>query len=139
MSVSGISANGYSDFSNQNTFQQLQQQFQQIGKDLQSGNLAAAQSDFVTLQQDLPQDSSSSSRGSNPIEQAFSQLLLIWLTQHTPMGSVEECQGRHFPRICGNSKATSLPKRPAKRTSRLAAGPRVSSVRAAQIGELMSW
>jgi hypothetical protein len=66
-------------------------------------------------------------------------LLLIRLTQHTPMGSVEGCPGRHFPRICGNSKATSLPKRPAKRTSRLAVGLRVSSVRAAQIGELMSW
>ena len=65
-------------------------------------------------------------------------VLLIWLTQHTPMGSVEGCLGRHFQKICGNSKATSLPKRPAKRTSRLAAGLKVSSVRAARIGELMT-
>jgi outer membrane protein assembly factor BamD (BamD/ComL family) len=75
MSVLGISSSNYSDSSSQNIFQTLQQGFQQLGKDLQAGNLTAAQSDFVTLQQDLPQSgSASSSQSSNPIAQAFQQL-----------------------------------------------------------------
>ncbi len=75
MSVSAISANGYFDYSAQSTFQKLQQAFQQLGNDLQAGNLTAAESDFVTLQQDLPQaTNSSSSQSTNPIAQAFNQL-----------------------------------------------------------------
>jgi outer membrane protein assembly factor BamD (BamD/ComL family) len=60
-----------------NQMQQIQQDFTQLGQDLQSGNLSAAQSDFVTLQNDMPQTgstSSSTSQSSNPIAQAFSQL-----------------------------------------------------------------
>jgi len=49
--------------------------FQQLGKDLQSGDLSAAQSDFASLQQLVPQSSStSSSQSTNPIAQAFNQL-----------------------------------------------------------------
>ncbi len=59
----------------QNKMQQFQKEFQQLGQDLQSGNLSAAQSDFVTLQQLGPQSSSTSSAQSNsPIAQAFNQL-----------------------------------------------------------------
>ena len=55
--------------------QQFQQEFQQLGQDLSSGNLSAAQSDFATLQKDLPQTSSASASSSNsPIAQAFNQL-----------------------------------------------------------------
>jgi outer membrane protein assembly factor BamD (BamD/ComL family) len=56
--------------------QQFQQDFRQLGQDLQSGNLSAAQSDFVTLQKDLPQTNSttSTSQNNSPIAQAFSQL-----------------------------------------------------------------
>jgi len=73
MSVSGISSISlYDPQSTQNNFQQL---FQQLGKDLQSGNLSAAQSDFASLQQLVPQSSStSSSESDNPITQAFNQL-----------------------------------------------------------------
>jgi hypothetical protein len=78
MSVSGISsASLYDPQSVQNNFQQFQQTFQQLGKDLQSGNLSAAQSDFATLQQLQPQSgatSSSASESNNPIAQTFSQL-----------------------------------------------------------------
>lgn len=76
MSVSGISSSSlYNTQSTQNNFQQVQQAFQQLGKDLQSGNLSAAQSDFATLQQLVPQASSASSSQSNsPIAKAFSQL-----------------------------------------------------------------
>jgi outer membrane protein assembly factor BamD (BamD/ComL family) len=78
MSVSGISSSSLSDYNTQsvqNKMQQFQQEFQQLGQDLQSGNLSAAQSDFATLQQYAPQSSStSSSQSNNPIAQAFSQL-----------------------------------------------------------------
>jgi outer membrane protein assembly factor BamD (BamD/ComL family) len=69
MSTSGITSSMF------NQLQQFQQEFQQLGQDLTSGNLSAAQSDFVTLQQDLPQASSTSTaQSNNPIAQAFSQL-----------------------------------------------------------------
>lgn len=75
MSVSGISTSLYNTQSLQSTLQQFQKTFRQLGKDLQSGNLSAAQSDFASLQQLQPQtNSTSSSPGNNPIAQAFSQL-----------------------------------------------------------------
>ncbi|MGA3088969.1 MAG: hypothetical protein ABSD75_10170 [Terriglobales bacterium] len=75
MSVSGISSSFYSGQTVQNNSQELQQVFQQLGQDLQSGNLSAAQSDFTALQQLQPQSgSTSSSQNNNPIAQAFSQL-----------------------------------------------------------------
>jgi soluble cytochrome b562 len=78
MSVSGISSSNFFNYSTQdvkNTMKQIQQEFQQLGQDLQSGNLSAAQTDFATLQQLLPQHNSTSSAQSNsPIAQAFSQL-----------------------------------------------------------------
>ena len=86
MSISALSANGYWDHNPPSSLEKIEQEFQQLGSDLQSGNLTAAQADFVTLQQDLPQTSNSSSQTSsptsnstsnstsNPIEQAFSQL-----------------------------------------------------------------
>lgn len=81
MSVSGISSSNLFDYSSQNvqdSGQKLRQEFQQLGQDLQSGNLSAAQSDFATLQQLAPQNSStastSSTSSSSPITQAFQQL-----------------------------------------------------------------
>jgi len=79
MSVAGIFSTGFLNFASQgvqNKVQQFQQDFQQLGQDLQSGNLSAAQSDFATLQQLGPQGSSSSSsaQSNNPIGQAFNQL-----------------------------------------------------------------
>jgi hypothetical protein len=74
MSVSAISANSYSDYSSQGTFEHLKQEFQQLGSDLQAGNLTAAQADFATLQPDFPQTGNFPPRPSNPIEQTFSQL-----------------------------------------------------------------
>jgi len=70
MSTSSISGSMFSQL------QQFQQEFQQLGKDLTAGNLTAAQSDFATLEKDMPQTSSSASaaQSSNPIAQAFSQL-----------------------------------------------------------------
>jgi hypothetical protein len=70
MSTSSISNSLYNI---QSQFEQFQQEFQQLGKDLSAGNLSAAQSDFVTLQQDMPQ-ANSTSQSNNPIAQAFQQL-----------------------------------------------------------------
>ena len=67
-------------------FKQFQQQFQQLGKDLQSGNLGQAQSDLERLEHNSPflhagtAASTTSAAGasvgasSNPIAQAFNQL-----------------------------------------------------------------
>lgn len=80
MSVAGITSsslfNNISE-SMQSKIQQMQKEFQQLGQDLESGNLSAAQSDFATLQQMSPQSSSASStssESSDPIAQAFAQL-----------------------------------------------------------------
>jgi hypothetical protein len=76
MSVSGISSSSlYNAQSAQSSFQQAQQLFQQLGKDLQAGNLSAAQSDFTSLQNLLPQTTATTAaQSSNPIAQAFAQL-----------------------------------------------------------------
>jgi outer membrane protein assembly factor BamD (BamD/ComL family) len=77
MSASSISSSflSYNNLTTQNSKQQFQQEFQQLGKDLQSGNLSAAQQDFVTLQQSAPQgNSTSSTQTSSSLAGAFKQL-----------------------------------------------------------------
>lgn len=80
MSVSGIASSNFADYNSQslqNNKQQFLQDFQQLGADLQSGNLAAAQTDFATIQQLAPQNGStanSAAQSNNPIAQEFSQL-----------------------------------------------------------------
>jgi outer membrane protein assembly factor BamD (BamD/ComL family) len=79
MSVSGISSSTLFDLlgttSAQSQKQQLQQELQQVGKDLSAGNLSAAHSDFATLQKDASQPTSAAlSSSSNPIAQAFQKL-----------------------------------------------------------------
>jgi outer membrane protein assembly factor BamD (BamD/ComL family) len=77
MSVTGISGNNFVDYNTQkiqSTMQKFTQEFQQLGADLQSGNLSAAQADFATLQQDGPTTSTSSTQSNNPISQLFNQL-----------------------------------------------------------------
>jgi len=75
MSVSGISSSSLFDFQTQNLQnkrQQFQQEFQQLGQGLQSGNLSAAQADFATLQPSAPQ--ANSTLANRPIGQAFAQI-----------------------------------------------------------------
>lgn len=76
MSIASISSSLFNHTPQvaQNNFQNFQKEFQQLGQDLQSGNLSAAQSDFATLQKDEPQSSISEASQSSPIAQAFSQL-----------------------------------------------------------------
>jgi hypothetical protein len=72
--VAGVSANGFYNPGMMNRMEQIQQNFQQLGTDLQSGNLSAAQTDFATLQQLDPQAGPGTATQGNPIAQAFSQL-----------------------------------------------------------------
>jgi hypothetical protein len=53
------------------TFQQIKAEFEQLGQDLQSGNLTQAQQDFTNLSQNIP---GASQTGSNPVLQALTQL-----------------------------------------------------------------
>lgn len=76
MSVSGILSSSLIP-NNQLMQNRLQfpVKFQQLGQDLQSGNLAAAQSDFATLQQLQPQGvTTSSAQSSSPLAQEINQL-----------------------------------------------------------------
>jgi hypothetical protein len=74
MSVSGI----FSSMGNNASavsYQLQNSQLQQLGKDLTSGNLSAAQSDFATLQQAFTQLAAMhSSSTSNPVAQSFQRL-----------------------------------------------------------------
>jgi hypothetical protein len=73
MNIASILSGSYLD-NLQNTVSRMQQfrkDFQQLGQDLQSGNLSAAQSDFATLQLS---PSPSSSQSTNSVAQAFQQL-----------------------------------------------------------------
>jgi hypothetical protein len=81
-SVAGISSS-LIDFQSPNTSatptkrQQFEQEFQQLGQDLQSGNLSAATADFGALSNLAPQSATagaSTSPSNSPIGQAFNQL-----------------------------------------------------------------
>jgi outer membrane protein assembly factor BamD (BamD/ComL family) len=76
--LSGILSPAPNPQSGQGKFQQIQKEFQQLGQDLQTGNLTQAQQDFATLSQNLPAAQSSTTastaNNSNPIAQAFNAL-----------------------------------------------------------------
>jgi outer membrane protein assembly factor BamD (BamD/ComL family) len=79
MSVSAIFSSNLFQYENQktqnNNIQQFKQEFQQLGEDLQSGNLTAAQSDFAALEQVGPNSNSTASGpASSPLANAFQQL-----------------------------------------------------------------
>lgn len=62
MSVSGISGgNSYDITSIESNISKVQSSFEQLGSDLQSGNLSSAKEDYVTLSENTPGGSSSSS------------------------------------------------------------------------------
>ena len=78
--------------SNQSQFQQIQTDFNQLGQDLQSGNLTQAQQDFATLQQALPsgQTQQTQQNSASPVTQAFTALLKrcnqeIFRARRTPL------------------------------------------------------
>jgi outer membrane protein assembly factor BamD (BamD/ComL family) len=81
MSVTGIASSILSALSggsqsHRTRAQQIQSEFQQLGQDLQSGNVAQAQTDFTTLSQNFPdlnQNSTTATSG-NSLAQTFAQL-----------------------------------------------------------------
>lgn len=91
MSVSAISSSTLAASVNQsiqNKLQQFQKEFQQLGSDLQTGNLSAAQQDVSALPGLTSQTSSTaSSASSNPIAQAFNQL-----TEDLQSGNISAAQ-----------------------------------------------
>jgi chromosome segregation ATPase len=63
--------------SSHGNFQQIQSEFQQLGKDLQAGNLKQAQQDYATLSQNFGSAQASTAataNNSNPVAQAFTAL-----------------------------------------------------------------
>lgn len=79
MSISAISSTiQLSDVSHplRNRIQEFKQDFEQLGKDLQSGDMSAAKSDLSALMQVMPQSNSVTpgAVSSNPIAQGFHQL-----------------------------------------------------------------
>jgi hypothetical protein len=73
MSISGI-LSALSQTQLTATKTPLQQSIQQLGGDLQSGNISSAQSDFATLQQAFSQPSTTSTPTSDLVAQSFEQL-----------------------------------------------------------------
>jgi predicted lipoprotein len=71
MSIAGIASSSLSQLANiQRNYQQVRGEFKQLGQDLQSGSLAQAQTDFVTLSQ-----SAASQFGSNsPVAKALNTI-----------------------------------------------------------------
>src|SRR6266436_1370548 len=94
MSVTGIASSILSTLSGsqdpQSRLQQIRTEFQQLGQDLQSGNLTKAQSDFTTLSQNLSGTNQSSTSTTNSASQAFSQL-----GQDLQSGNLQAAQ-QHF-------------------------------------------
>jgi len=83
MSVAGISSSNLFNIndSRRSVESEMKQEFAQLGQDLQSGNLSAAQQDFATIQQDMQSNAVQSGGhrhhhhgGENAISSLFSQL-----------------------------------------------------------------
>ena len=78
MSVAGILSSAALSIGSQffqSRMQRMKSEFQQLGSDLQSGNLTAAQSDFAALQKMQPQPPvSASGQNGSTISQDFTQL-----------------------------------------------------------------
>jgi hypothetical protein len=81
MSITGVASSILSALSgsqnNQSGFGQINSEFQQLGQDLQAGNLSQAQQDFATLSQSLTGGSQSSSVANStggPLTQIINQL-----------------------------------------------------------------
>lgn len=80
MSIVGIAGNALFSVLNSihrgpsgsGNFQQIQSEFQQLGQDLQSGNVTQARQDFSTLARNFP--SAQSATHSSPLSQAFGAL-----------------------------------------------------------------
>jgi len=71
--------------------------------------------------------------------EAASSLLIIWLLQQAPIGSVEACPDRHSQRRSASFSPTLPRRKPASYIWQLVGGRMGSRVRDAGIREPMSW
>jgi len=74
MSISAILNSSSNQFQIGAASNPYQQEIQQLGQALQSGNMSAAKSDFATLQAAFSQPATTAGSTSNPVAQAFNQL-----------------------------------------------------------------
>jgi hypothetical protein len=74
MSAVGFLSSSLLQYGAMQAVQQSRQVIQQLGQDLQSGNLSAAQSDFASLTNSNQVGSTSSTQSSNSIAQEFQKL-----------------------------------------------------------------
>lgn len=78
MSIAPVSGTNFFLTTNTQTtqtkLQQLQSEFQQLGQDLQAGNVSQAQQDFAALQQNLPGAQAPASSTTGTLAQAFQAL-----------------------------------------------------------------
>src|ERR1700722_10210253 len=77
----GAAQSTQSSQNSQSTFQQIKSEFQQLGQDLQTGNVTAAQSDFTTLSKSLSTliptpaaTTTAANPSASPLASAFAQL-----------------------------------------------------------------
>ena len=70
MSLSAIAGGGSQLANIQSNYQQVRNQFKQLGQDLQGGSLTKAQTDFVTLSQSFASQLS----GTNPVAKTLSRI-----------------------------------------------------------------
>src|ERR1700722_15104407 len=66
----GVAPNSQTPQNTSSNFQAIKTEFEQLGQDLQSGNLSQAQQDFSALSQNIP----GAAQSTNPALQAFAQL-----------------------------------------------------------------
>jgi hypothetical protein len=83
MSVAGIASSCLSALSSfQRNYQQVKGEFKQLGQDLQTGNLAQAQTDFITLSQSM-----ASQLGANsPVAQTLGTVGQSQQSANSPVG-----------------------------------------------------
>ena len=74
-----------------------------------------------------------------PLPRGASCLLIIWLLQQAPIGSVEACPDRHSQRRSASFSPTLPRRKPASDIWQLVGGRMGSRVRDAGIREPMSW
>jgi hypothetical protein len=103
MSVTGIVSNLFnlSPQTVQDRFKEFQQDLQQLGNDLQAGNLSAAQTDFASLQKLQPSNADGAASPSTSLGQSFQQLSNDLKTgdlqdaQKTYSDLMQQLQSRH--------------------------------------------
>jgi soluble cytochrome b562 len=106
MSIAGIASSSLSQLANiQRNYQQVRGEFKQMGQDLQTGNLAQAQTDFVTLSQSAASQFGSNSpvtKTLNTIGQALQSGNLATARQafsSLPVGMVGACAEPHHSKV----------------------------------------